>query len=386
VKNILYIVSWYNPKSLVGGFFMEQAECLLERNVRIYFLFETKDKDYLNKITQLNEKLFLIGIKPLTDSKKNQIFQKVIAILDRYFFVKNFNRILGSVHFTGIIAQNLYKAGYFAFWLKRKFKIPYVIIQHNPLSLKGEDYYRNSHNVKHILCGSDRNYCVSHDLIRQFRGQRIFNAMDKLINPIGLKKYATNVKKCDSLNIFQGLKIGLSGQYGNIKNQKLFFDALALLNNELTMPIKVIWLGYSSWGSFVDRGIMDSELGLNRFNPNVVFDFFDIVERNEMAEKLSCCDIFVSTSYNETFGIAQIEALSLGIPVCTTQNGGCNEFMEDDYGVIVNSFNPTDFADALLGMIKRLNCFEREKISEKVVRDFSNDVYMNKLQEISFLN
>ena len=86
MKNILYIVSWYNPKSLVGGFFMEQAECLLERNVRIYFLFETKDKDYLNKITQLNEKLFLIGIKPLTDSKKNQIFQKVIAILDRYFF------------------------------------------------------------------------------------------------------------------------------------------------------------------------------------------------------------------------------------------------------------------------------------------------------------
>lgn len=66
---------------------------------------------------------------------------------------------------------------------------------------------------------------------------------------------------------------------------------------------------------------------------------------------LSClyqgCEVFALPSRYESFGLAQLEAISVGKPVVSTKVGGIPEIIENGYnGILVNS-RPTAFASAI---------------------------------------
>ncbi len=65
--------------------------------------------------------------------------------------------------------------------------------------------------------------------------------------------------------------------------------------------------------------------------------------------------VFALTALYEPFGLAPLEAMSCGLPVVVTKNGGPSESMRDarrEFGVLVDPTDPEDVARGLLRVIK----------------------------------
>ncbi len=70
-----------------------------------------------------------------------------------------------------------------------------------------------------------------------------------------------------------------------------------------------------------------------------------------LAERRS---VFALTAYYEPFGLAPLEAMSAGLPAVVTKNGGPAESLregDEEYGVLVDPFDPADIARGLLRVL-----------------------------------
>ena len=60
-------------------------------------------------------------------------------------------------------------------------------------------------------------------------------------------------------------------------------------------------------------------------------------------------DFFVFPSNNESFGVAQVEALACGTPVVATRNGGSEEIiLNDDIGILSEGKDSNSLYDSLV--------------------------------------
>ena len=82
-------------------------------------------------------------------------------------------------------------------------------------------------------------------------------------------------------------------------------------------------------------------------------DIFDIV---------NAFDLFVLPSNNEPFGLALLEAMTLGIPSVVFKDGGGAVDIIGESGIVVE--NPKDLSDVILNL--KDNTLLRESIAKKV--------------------
>lgn len=70
--------------------------------------------------------------------------------------------------------------------------------------------------------------------------------------------------------------------------------------------------------------------------------FFGFLDESEKFKILRICDLFVSTSQHEGFGLAFLEAMQSGLPIVCYDKGGQNDFLKDQetgYLVRLNDIN-----------------------------------------------
>ena len=84
--------------------------------------------------------------------------------------------------------------------------------------------------------------------------------------------------------------------------------------------------------------------------------------QTELAEIYTAADVFINPTYEETFGIVNIEAIACGTPVVTYNTGGSPEALDDTCGVVVERGN----IDAMEMEIKRV-CEEKPYSKENCV-------------------
>lgn len=96
-------------------------------------------------------------------------------------------------------------------------------------------------------------------------------------------------------------------------------EDLKKLNNELPKNVKVVYYGYM---------------------PNKdVFQFY----------KTTSVNLLVSLSSSEGLPVSMVEAQSFGIPIMSTNVGGCNEICNDKTGFLIEKeFNPKEVADKII--------------------------------------
>lgn len=101
--------------------------------------------------------------------------------------------------------------------------------------------------------------------------------------------------------------------------------------------------------------------------------------------------IFSLTALYEPFGLAPLEAMSCGLPVVVTRNGGPTESLQDggqSYGILVDPVNPADIARGLMTLLsdpriwKRMQQLGRQRVLDRYTWERTAEGYFVVLEEI----
>jgi glycosyltransferase involved in cell wall biosynthesis len=75
---------------------------------------------------------------------------------------------------------------------------------------------------------------------------------------------------------------------------------------------------------------------------------FEVAPRQDrIAEIYASCDCWLFTSSEEGYGLPILEAMSCGTPVVATRAGAAPELLASGGGILVDSDDPKDLADAV---------------------------------------
>jgi glycosyltransferase involved in cell wall biosynthesis len=133
------------------------------------------------------------------------------------------------------------------------------------------------------------------------------------------------------------------------KGHKYLFEALSLLNNDLS-NVEVRIVGDGEMREELENQIRELQLD------NVYF----LGSRNDVPKLLGQSDIFVLPTTSDTLPISLIEAMFAGQAILATNVGGIPEIiLEDDTGLIVEPANPKQLAKKLLLLLQDESLRER---------------------------
>jgi len=170
------------------------------------------------------------------------------------------------------------------------------------------------------------------------------------------------------------------GHTGFTKDWQTFFKAVKYLIDELgCVDFRVIIVVTQTFDKasreFIPFNVSEFQL------ENWVEVRYQIT-RDEMSRVFKRASVFVSTSLNETFGIATLEAMFSGVPVVATDNGGINDFLSDVNGIKVNIGDYVAVAHAVLAIKSNSREFKPEMIRDSVMKKFGTDVFRNRLFQL----
>lgn len=195
---------------------------------------------------------------------------------------------------------------------------------------------------------------------------------------------------------------------GNWINENVF----TISSNEDERPFTVLTVGHTGftkdWDTFFNAiqyliftlGIKNLKIKVavthvfdkesKEFIPNMIKKyklegFFEVlyqVPRKEMAYLYQSSDIFLSTSINETFGIATAEAMFCGVPVIATKNGGIEDIISADNGIKVDIGDFVGIADAIKSVYTNEIKFKKEIIRNSIMNKFGTAAFKERLETV----
>jgi glycosyltransferase involved in cell wall biosynthesis len=168
--------------------------------------------------------------------------------------------------------------------------------------------------------------------------------------------------------------IGLSAVLRPEKNPVQLVEALARLR-AMDLPAKVLFIGDGPVRQQVEQRAralgVDSHMAITGFQQDV-------------RPFLSACDVAALTSFSESFSLAAVEALALGLPVVQPDVGGAAEMMvAGEEGFLF----PVGDTGALVERLARLaDPATRARMgraaSERVARSFTEDVMVERYERL----
>jgi len=167
------------------------------------------------------------------------------------------------------------------------------------------------------------------------------------------------------------------GHTGFTKDWPTFFRAMKYLMEDLgCKDLKIILAVTHVFDeesrNFVPR--LAAEYGVSG-----VCDIVYQVPRKEVAALYRKASVFVSTSINETFGIATCEAMFCGVPVVATANGGIDDIISPDSGTKVGIGDFMATAHAIKAIYDGTVSYDPHKIRESVMSKFGTAAFKKRL-------
>lgn len=94
------------------------------------------------------------------------------------------------------------------------------------------------------------------------------------------------------------------------------------------------------------------------------------------------CDLIVSTSITESFGISIAEAIACGKPAICTRSGGPEDFVNDSNGYLVNVKDSAAIADRLRDLMENGFHNTPEEIRRSVVDRYGRIPFLERLDRL----
>jgi glycosyltransferase involved in cell wall biosynthesis len=380
-SNVLIFCSWLDPKSSVGVFFREQAAILKPEFEPILIVFIEKQflfKDILgrNRLYVISETKSIEGISILqVFYPSNKYIPRLINKLLREKTLKILNNFLEKkkkVNVSFIHAQSTFYAAFWAYKYYKYFKVPFMITEHNQISLRGVSS-KKILLMNLILKESKMNLVVSYDKIRQFVTNGFFYKFINVGNLVSNEfYYKKTVKRKDSLNMIT------IGAYDPIKDHKTLFEALKFTDKKISgKKITFTWVGCNAWGQDNQNSVSHF---LNNYNfKNIKIVIEPLLERSKIAKKLNNSDLFVFSSISEGMPVSVLEALACGIPVFTSNCGGVDEVIHFDNGRIYPVTDAYKLHILLMDFIESKCEFNPKNISDDIISKYGTSAFRKRM-------
>ena len=380
-KNILWLASWYpNTLDPFDGDF-------IQRHAKAVALFQKLTVIYIKK----DEKRELTkDIKIISSSQDNltEIIVFYHTPKTRFHFL---NRLLSAIKYRKVshrilrkyIEENgkpdivhihvALKAGLMALFLKRTLKIPFLVTEHwsgyyksANINIYNSGIFFKKYTLK-ILANASLLLPVTHNLGQVINKDVVripFEVIPNVVNTDLFNYQPSAITKfrfihASSLNYYKNPE-------GIIRAVKQL--ALEGLNFEL------IFIGW------VTQPLIDLADKLLLTNKYIFFKH--PIPYEEVAREMKEASSLVLFSRIESLPCIMLEALCCGLPVISTDVGGINKVINESNGLLVESENEQQLAEAMKKMIFNYGSYNKAEIAQKATGEFSYVNIGGKINEI----
>ena len=117
-------------------------------------------------------------------------------------------------------------------------------------------------------------------------------------------------------------------------------------------------------------------------NINEYISWLEQLTPIEALDEFHNSDCFILTSKHESFGVVYAEAIACGKPVIATKCGGPEDIVNEENGLLVETGNIEEIANAILYMVDNISKYNSKKIREDFFNRFSRKVVTEKIVNV----
>ena len=390
---ILILPSWYPNRNgkTAGIFFQKQAE-LLSTNHDVRIMAAEEILSGYRKLPGKIGSLLKVQHKPtnfyLDQVPKAKLHQ---FAFDNFAFLsesRRMNRLADA--YAAYVEQELegdwmpdiihahdtFYGGLVASRLKTVWKIPYVITSHNPINSENWSAFRIA-EFRRVLKHADLVTAVS-----EFDRENLLNAGGQDINIKTIGNYIDDdlfvpVRKIkqEEFHFLYIASTSLRKDFGTI------IRSMSILRNLTELPFKLKLASVDVRDGITLEDVRDL---VNHYNLNDIVSIeSDLALKSGLLPLLQGADLFVSSSYYETFGVAVAEAMCCGVPAIAADNGGVRDVVQPGInGSLVPVKSPDLMAAAILKFMNGELNFDPQLVRSSIVNRYGTKAYLGKLTSI----
>lgn len=365
---ILFISSWF-PNKLEptnGNFVQRHAEAASLLN----------DVEILHAIGDFNQSENFIfddkvnsGIRTLTVYYKNtrnplvnfrrrmQAYRKGFALINKPDLVH-----------ANVLHNNML----FAVYLKKKFRIPFVVTEHWT-ALQQENVHKTSAQIKLIAKwignSAERIMPVSENLLNSLKKLGISTPMKVISNVVNTEIFS--LKDSETANEFTFLHV--SSLIPRKRVDRIIHVAHRLHTDGFRFRLEV-----GGDGDVQSLNRLITQMGAQSY-----ITTFGEIPYSEVAEKMRRSNCFILFSENETQGCVILESYASGVPVIATKVGGVPEFVKKDYGVLIERNDEEQLYNAMKEMLQgKITIDKPENLRNFVMENYSREAIANQFTQV----
>jgi len=260
-----------------------------------------------------------------------------------------------------IHAHVSYPAGYIAQKIYQQTGIPYIITEHmSPFPFAS--FLKNDKQFKEMivkpLLGSKKIIAVSRP-----QKQRIseFGIPNICVIPNLVDTNRFKIKK----GISKKVRFLTVGGLNKQKGIDILIHSLSRLEENELAKINLTIVGNGECE--LEYKSLSKKLELSE-----IITFHNSVRREDLPCFFQAADVFILPSRHESFGVVYIEALSAGLPVIATYNGGAETIINNKNGVLVQNGDIAKLTESISWMIANYTKFQPKKLREYAKRKYGS--------------
>ncbi|MCK4750030.1 MAG: glycosyltransferase, partial [Bacteroidales bacterium] len=352
-RRILIIPSWYPPDG--GYFFKEHSEAirkmgwkvdvLVNRVVGVRKMIQTGPSALKGYTVHKENGLRVIrsSYLKIPGSEKHNIGRWAKETRRNY---QKYESLFGRPDL--ILTHSVTWAGYAAALIKEKFDIPYLVVDHRSFFVWStkkaremvKPYYLPFFEKAYRNCS--KLVLVSESLLTGLKALMPWIDNKTMVIPNMIRE--DMFLPPDEPRRTEPFVFVWAGRLEHVKGLDLLLEAVRELKGRALPHFSVRLAGKGSLRSELEQ--MAGELGVKD-----QVHFLGRLSREDMQKEMQKANCFVLPTRYEAFGAVLIEAMATGLPVIATRSGGPDTIVTEESGLLIDSDNYSQLAEAMEQMI-----------------------------------
>jgi len=361
-KKILWLVSWYPNKTDLfdGDFIQRHAKAAARWNdIHVLFIRQSENQDRLEQewkeTDHLTEQIIYLPKKkgPFGKWKNHREWKRV--------YKQQLAQLINKWRPELIHVHVPWKVGLMALWAKEKYKIPFLITEHWGIYNKvaGDNIHR-------------RSFLFRKWLRRFFEEASSFLSVSKFLaeavnRSVVERSYQVIPNVVDTDFFFLKENSEKKFRFIHVSNMVALKNIGGILEagkilSETNQDFELVMVGNKDhhW-----------EGQVNEHSLNELVFFRGEVSYPQVAVEMQRANAFILFSDIENSPCVISEALCCGLPVIATNVGGIPELVNNENGILLEPGNSKVLAEAMLGVMKKYEQFDRKRISQLATEKFN---------------